>query len=793
MAYVLKFGGTSLQNARHIGRAADIVEERVREGRTIVVVSAMGGVTNRLIELADLPPSRSDSIDSINESLLLLHSEVLEHFGLDTESNLDHLGGQFRQLRSLTENSDLEPEARRDAILSFGERLSAFLFARVLSGRDITAEAYEAHRFVRTDDRFGEANVDFGSTRRLIREYFEEANGHVPVITGFIGSEAGKRVTTLGRSGSDYTAGLVAEALGAARLEIWTDVDGVLTADPQIVPSAETLGQLNYDDIEELARHGAKVVHPKTVGPLRELKIPLQVKNSFNPGHPGTLITADYPSNGNFRSVSVSGPYALVHFRRNADDAWPLWVESLRHRAELADTRRRGAAESLELVVNNGTLEQAGLLDRMADSGIDARIEPDLVELKLFINGLTPHSPLRRRILQLLAEHDIHPLKDAWQSGQRYLSFFVRQPQARTAARLVNDHICLNRPAVNLFLAGVGAIGSTLLDQLSGLESNEQIKIIGACNSRRLTWDERGLEPGHIRGRLEQGEATRWDDIVQRLKQPERSHTLFVDATGSEEAARRYPELLEAGVHIATPSKLANTFEQSFFDRLMAVSDAGSAHYEFETTVGAGLPVLQTLSVLRQTGDRIRSIEGVASGSLNYIFSRLAEGASFSEAVAEAKQAGYTEPDPRDDLSGEDVARKFLILARLAGYRVEREQLEVESLIPEALRQAGAGEFLEGLERFDESWKERVEAARAAGKVLRYTGSLQEGKIRIGVQEVETESDLGRLAGTDNLFRFLTDRYHNQPLVIKGPGAGKGVTAAGLLGDILKISTAILR
>ncbi len=798
MLSILKFGGTSLQNGECINRSIQIVKNRLNDSEVVIVVSALNGVTDLLLELVEYSSQPPYKYAQTLARFKDIHQSALSELGI---SKTPHVKNLFDELKKdLKQGQDLQQEAfgeYRDRILSYGERFAAHIFAEALKQTGEEATSYEAQHFIRTNDHFGEAEVIYDTTRSLIRERFKDKLDHIPVITGFIGQTQDNRLTTLGRSGSDYTAGIFAEALRADRLEIWTDVNGVMTADPKLIPTAQTLDELNYEDITELARHGAKVIHPKTVSPLYELNIPLHVKNSFNPDHPGTLITADYPSNGAFKSVSISGPYVHLDLHSHSEEIMNRIVDASVDRLEdgqsaVSHIKSHYNEQQISLILK---AEQYQHLKDQLEKHEDVQIRTEHVyQLKLFNESLQHNTRLLQRALKILDEKNIYPLEIRHASGKRFASIFVRSKQAQLAARLINDHLCLDERKINLFIAGVGAIGSTLLQQIDELNfEGFNMKIVGACNSRSVIWDVDGLDPTRVIDQLEDGQPLAWQEIINWLAEDYHYNTVFVDATGSEEVARYYEQLLKQDIHIVTPSKLANTFDQDYYDQLHKLIHENNVYYEYETTVGAGLPLLETLSDLMNAGDQIRSISGVVSGSLNYILDELEKGTPFSKAVRRAREKGYAEPDPRDDLSGEDVARKFLILARITGQKIERSELNVESLIPDELSDVDSDTFLDNLKKYDHHWKERMEDAVERNHTLRFVGTYRDGEISVGIREVPRESSLGSLSGTDNLIQIQSRRYPDNPLIIQGPGAGKEVTAAGVLADILKIGNIITK
>ena len=814
--FVLKFGGSSLATPDRIMNAIGILRPKLQDGRVAVVVSALGGITNELISVTDLALKEDPAWEEHFEKLVTRHYQTARELLTDEELEVlraewtplfDSLKGAFQQVSGEKHVS----HDKQDYILSFGERLSNRLFAAVLSKEGIPSQAYDSYKFVRTSDDFGDARVDEDTTRKLIRDAFPVLNGEVPVITGFIGSTEDNRITTLGRSGSDYTAGIVGEALGARHVEIWTDVSGVFTADPNHTPTAYPIQKINYHEMAEMAHFGSTVVHPKTVIPVEQQKIPVYIKNTFRPEDEGTLITQQNgESTGVLRSVSLREHAAIVtlHSRglKNVPrlltralsafekDKLPVWFTAsasteLGFTVVISDKDQERALEIIKETF------RAELDDALVH---DPEILSDVSLVTIIGDRLIEDTGLAGDAIRLLNRHGIRPLAYARGHSNRHFTIAVPTESAIRTVRLLHDEYCLPHGQVRLFIAGIGNVGGTLLRLLNKHLRQDYFRIIGACDSRRMVWYEPGLASDKIREELKQrGEILDWDKITERLANSYGSRTIFVDTTGSEIAAKIYEPLLEKGVHIATSSKIANTREQAYFDRLYKLSSYGT-HFYYETTVGAGLPVLSTLDNFLSSGDPVTGIEGVVSGTLSFLFDRLNAGASFSQAVKEAYDRGYTEPDPRDDLSGEDVARKFLTLSRCIGVKIERSDVVVENLVPESLQDASIDEFWEGLSSLDEEWEKKIEDAKSNGLRLVFAGKLtradshgEKGSIHVGVDMVNSDSPLYNLHGTDNLILFRTDFYNEQPMVIQGPGAGPEVTASGLLVDILKIRESI--
>lgn len=806
MIQVIKFGGTSLGTPERIRAAVDIVQTKLSDFQLAIVVSALGGVTNDLIKITDREASDPGAGTKLFEELkkrhldtahVLLSDHALEAFLPEFQQLIRELKSEIKKLAT----TDKDTDETRDRILSFGERLSVRLFTAVLNDRGIDAGLWDSHKIIRTDDSFGEAVVDMKTTRALIAKNLLPLNGIIPVITGFIGSTSDNRITTLGRSGSDYTAGIIGEVLKAESVEIWTDVNGVFTADPNQTPTAITIPQLHYSEMAEMSHFGAKVLHPRTVSPLERRNIPISIKNTFDPTADGTIVNNEYsPAASPIRSVTVKNNLTLIGlYSRGLDQIPQLLRRAFKALDEAKIRVYFNTATSTELgctlLVDEKQSDKANrvLYNAFAeefDSGIlqPAEMHNNVSLITVIGNQLQQYAGLVGSLLEVLAHNNIHPLSLAKGVSNMHFGFILPAEKTLKAARLLNDHFCVSDNRVRLFVAGIGTIGGELLHILEDLKEEEiEYSVIGACTREKVYWNAHGIRPKDVPDLVEHGDSFVWQDIIETMVREFDYRTIFVDATGSPEVARLYLRLLENGIHIVTPSKMANTAEQSYFNDLKNAARENHTCFFYETTVGAGLPVIHTIQDLKASGDSLVKVEGVVSGTLTYIYDQLQKGVNFSEAITRARELGYTEPDPRDDLSGEDVARKFITLARCWDIEIERDHMEVESLVPAGYEEMPLADFMKKIKNVDPVWRQKVEKASIDGKRLRYQGVLKDGRIRIGTRAVDAESPFGRLHGTDNLIAIYTRRYFKQPLIVQGPGAGREVTAAGLLSDIQKV------
>lgn len=813
--HVAKFGGTSVATAERIQQVVQLIQAAPAEARHIVVVSALGGVTDRLLQAIEEALARSGEHPDILDELRQRHEAVLQAVAEPDEHAAlrEHLEARFGELGELLDGISLLRECTlrsRDAIIGMGERLSAPLVAAAFRAAGTPATAHEAHRFIRTDDAFGEANVLFGPTYGLVRRYFGEQPGdEVAIVTGFIASTDRSVLTTLGRSGSDYTATLLAAALDAEQVVIWTDVDGVLSADPRLVPDAFPLPQLHYREAGELAYFGAKVLHPRTMRPLQEQSIPLFIKNTLNPTAAGTLIAGESTeSEGHVKAVTAIRDVAMVLIEGAGMVGVPgisarAFGALAQHTINVLLISQASSEQSICIVVRaaEAPLAVRALREAFAlelERGDVSRVHevPQCAIVSVVGDYMRDRPGLAGRMFSTLGQIGVNVRAIAEGAADTNISAVVRDQEAPQALQALHEAFALGRDRAHVFLIGPGLIGTTLLrlmaEQAPALLDalNLNLRLVGLANRERLVWDVEGIPFADALDRLDASDHPGdLDALVEHLVDSRLERLIVIDATASDEVAGTYERLLSHRIAVVTPNKRANSAALDTYRTLRRTARRQQVAYLYETTVGAGLPVISTVRDLMRSGDEVVRVDGVLSGTLAYVFNQIAAGRSFSEAVLEAKDLGYTEPDPRDDLGGEDVARKLLIVAREIGLAVERADVEVETLVPEALAEASVDDFLDGLAAYDDAWRQRVAKADAEGRRLAYAGQIVDGRLRVRVVAAEADHPLHGLRGTDNLFVFRTQRYSERPLVIQGPGAGPAVTAAGVLADVVHAAT----
>jgi len=810
---VFKFGGSSVATADRIQRVVELVLSEAPGGRRVVVTSAMGGITDRLLEALDAALDRTDAHQDIIAELLAKHEAVVEAVALpeDRSALLAAMAPRWVTLGELLDGVYLLRECTprtRDAILGMGERLAAPLLAAAFRFAGVDAAPHEATAFVRTDDSFGEAKVQFAETQALCRPYFDALPpDQIAIVTGFIAATNRGVRTTLGRSGSDYTATILAGAMKADRVVIWTDVDGVMSSDPRLVPETFTLPSLSYREAAEMAYFGAKVLHPRTMCPLIEQNIPLQIGNTLNPTADGTLITsASTATEGRVKAVSAIGDLAVVMIEGTGLAGVPgisarTFNALAAKEANVLLIAQASSEQSICMVVQsedaNGAveaLEQAfeRETERREVSRVYALHNCAIVSVVGDFMRMQPG--LAGRMFSTLGRGNINVLAIAQGASETNISAVIQGVDVQHAVCALHATFAEAHDRVHLCLIGPGGVGSALLGilerQAPSMISTRRIdlRLVGVANSRLIIWDDKGIPFPEAADYLERkGVQSSLDDLVHLLIESHLERLIVIDATASGEVATRYAELLSHGIAVVTPNKRANSGAQDMYDRLQRLSSRRKVPYLYETTVGAALPVLSTLRNLRDTGDHIEKIEGVLSGTLSFVFNQMAEGYSFSESVSLARDKGFSEPDPREDLGGEDVARKVLILAREAGLNVAHSDLEVDSIVPIELQDLPIKTFMNRLSEADDEWRARL----SAGKRLHYVAEVRNDCFCVGVRVVAPESPLAGLRGTDNMVIFTTARYSDRPLVVQGRGADPEVTAAGVFADIIRAARAM--
>ncbi len=775
---VLKFGGSSVGDANRIKNVCKIISAAAKKDRVAVVVSAMQGVTDKLLAL---------DLNWIKEQHLATAKELRVPTPNNLLNELDHV---IKKIRSIGKISP----ASLDLVASFGERLSSYLVAACLgkchvSGIRCRAVAVDSREVMKTDNNFQNAAVDFLKTNAKIRNYFNKLPKHaLPIITGFISSTNSGKTTTLGRGGSDYSAAIFGAALGVKVVEIWTDADGVMTADPRIVPAAFTLPQISYEDAFEMAYFGAKVVHPATMLPAIKKNLPILIKNTFNPKHSGTIIAASKKRQANealaVKNISSLDNISLITIGGTELAGVPGTAERVfsavaKKKVNVILIAQASSEHTICLAVNKSEAEKAVQALKKAfdfeirQGKVSLEKKDDQTIIAVVGDGMRGVPGIAGRIFSALGRSGINVSAIAQGGSERNVSCVVDSSNKPKSVQALHHEFFGGSEETKVFLVGTGIVGGELLRQMnhSYVLKNVRMKICGIGDVDKMFFDNNGIDLKNWKRLLVQSpDKMDLNKFLEKGKAMPGSQKIFIDCTASQAIAKKYPEIVRTGFDIVTPNKKANVLPMKHYRKLREVLKEHNKAFHYQANVGAGLPVLASIKELSAAGDRIKKIEGIFSGTLSYLFNNFDPKKQFSDLVKDAKAKGYTEPDPREDLSGQDVGRKLLILARELSWEAELNDVLLENLA----------------DYNDEVMAKKFKKAQERGKVLRYVGALANGKISAKLKEVDASDPLANVTGTDNVVAIYSDYYKKNPLVIKGPGAGAEVTAATVLAGIIK-------
>ena len=812
----MKFGGTSVATAQRLRAVSDIVLTGFNEdGGIAVVVSAFSGMTDLLLRMVDLAVNKQDHKSVFLQFTHKAHEIAKELLDQATYSEIAiHLDENHQKLADLLSGIFLIQEASaksKDLVVSFGERNCAFILANYMKSIGLPAEYIDATECIKTDDSHGGAIVDFQLTNELITKRIIK-KGVIYIITGFIGSDKEKGVTTtLGRGGSDYSAAIFAAAIPASALEIWTDVDGVLTCDPRKVKKAYPIPELSYQEAAELSHFGAKVLYAPTIRPVKEKNIPIWIKNTMNPTAIGTLIHESVTTPKNIVSgLSSINDVALVSLEGSGMQGVPgiayRFFKSLAQgKINVIMITQASSEHSISVAIKANSRHKAITLIEeefkyeLERQLIDpVRLQEGLCLLAIIGDNMKNAPGVAGRLFSALGKHGINIEAIAQGSSELNITLAINKEEEKKALNCIHDTFFLSEyKTLHLYIVGVGLVGSTLLEQIRNnyedvkSESKVELLVNGLSNSRKMVFSEEGIILENYMDSLNASEETAdIEGFINKMIADDHAYTVFVDNTASKLVPEHYELILNNNIGISTPNKIALSSGLERYKTLKALSGIRNIPLYFETNVGAGLPVISTLKSLISSGDEIQSIEAVLSGTLSYIFNTYSSELNFSDVVKTAQNKGLTEPDPREDLSGSDVRRKLLILAREAGSEIEEEDIQIEGLLSNSCLEAASVEtFYSALENDDKRYHTKISEAESTGKRLRYIASYTSGVAKIGLQAVDAQNPFFGLSGSDNMIVLYTKRYNETPLVIRGPGAGAEVTAAGLLAEIINMST----
>lgn len=812
---VLKFGGSSVGGAENIEKVIAIV--RAQTEPCIVVLSAMQGTTDALIGIARAAESGDESFRVAIRDLEAKHVDAARALlGAGSQDGVfDFIENRFHEIRSICDGVFMlgELTARTlDRVVGFGEILSTKIVSAGLAKEGVENLWLDSRKLIRTDSNYGFAAVDFETTNRLIQTEIRDPKSKIPnlvVLPGFIASDGDGLTTTLGRGGSDYTGAIFAAALDAEVLEIWTDVSGMMTADPRIVRNIRKISHITYREAMELSHFGAKVIYPPTIQPVLKKNIPIFIKNTFVPDDFGTLIEAEVEdSNEIIRGISSIGNIAVLNLEGSGMVGIPGFSKRLfdalsRAQINVILITQSSSEHSICVAIDerSGAIAKSAV-DREFEYEINVgKIDPLRVEngfsiLALVGDNMKSHTGISGKMFAALGHNGINIHAIAQGSSERNISAIIRSDDVKKAVNTLHEEFFSDgKKQVNLFLAGVGTVGGRLLAQLRQQAAylsdnlNINLRVVGIANSKRFVFDEEGID-------ISDGGSGTWDlgadydsssvALSELITEKNLRNSVFVDATASTAIVANYPRLLERSVAVVACNKVAASGPFAGYKQLKDLAREYDTPFLFETNVGAGLPIINTLTDLMRSGDRVNRIEAVLSGTLNFVFNNYDGTLSFASVVRQAQKEGYTEPDPRLDLSGTDVARKILILAREAGYGLEMEDISNTGFLPEECLKGSVEDFYAAMEENETYFLDLLEDARESGLKLKYIAKFENGKASVGLERIGPEHNFANLSGKDNAVLFYTNRYADQPLVVKGAGAGAEVTAAGVFADVIR-------
>ena len=814
---VLKFGGSSVGSADAIAKVIAIVSERIRKEPTIVVVSAMSGVTDQLLMLAQSASQGNEAYKTIIQHIEQKHLDAVRAL-LPIQQQSGTLSMVKQLLNELESNCEglfmLRELSMRmqDKIISYGEILSSKIISAAFESKGIQQQWVDSRDLIKTNSQYFNAVVNKASTDSAIQQYFTSKDNNpfdVYIAPGFIASDTEGNTTTLGRGGSDYTGAIYAAALKASALEIWTDVSGMMTADPKMVSNAKEIPHISYQEAMELSHFGAKIIYPPTIQPVMYQNIPVWIKNTFEPNHPGTIIENHSPKDDNFirgissirdlclLSLEGAGMVGIPGFSKRLFDA--LAKKSI----NVILITQSSSEHSICVGVNVQDAHQAKLaVDAEFEQEINTqKVEPLMIEKDLSIIALVGeqmknHPGVSGKMFGVLGRNGINVRAIAQGSSEKNITAVIASVDVKKAINVLHEEFFeTTYKQLNIYVAGAGNVGGKLLNQISKQAEylkkslRLQINIVGIANSKKQLINVDGLDLTHWKEQLADAKPGGIEDYVQAILENNLRNSVFVDVTAHEGVANVYAQLLEKAVSVVACNKIACSSPYTNYAKLKSLARQYNAAFLFETNVGASLPIIGTLNDLMRSGDSIHKIEAVLSGTLNFVFNNYAggkDGKSFSQVVKQAQEEGYTEPDPRLDLGGTDVMRKIMILAREAGQKMEMEDISNHAFLPASCFNGSVADFYAEMEKQEAHFKNLYDEATAAGCKLKFVASFENGKAKVGLQHIQPSSDFYHLYGKDNLVLFYSMRYPELPLVIKGAGAGADVTASGVFADIIR-------
>ncbi|OEK08420.1 bifunctional aspartate kinase/homoserine dehydrogenase I [Flavivirga aquatica] len=809
---VLKFGGTSVGSAKNINKVINILNKYAQKDTIACVVSAIGGITDKLLLAGKLAQNKDVNFKDTFNTIKNIHFDIINELNPDNNNSiLEYVETKLSELENLLNGiyliNELSPKTS-DKLVSFGELLSSFIIAETMKNRKLSAERKNSQDIIITNSDFTKAEVNYSITNTNIESYFKTANHKVTILPGFISNSQSGEQTTLGRGGSDFTAAIIAAALKVEQLEIWTDVSGMFTTNPKLVKQAYPIDKISYQEAMELSHFGAKVLYPPTVQPVLDLDIPIHIKNTMKPDAVGTVISNDKTnSTSPVKGISNIGNISLLTLQGSGMIGIPGFSKRLfetlsQEKINIILITQASSEHSICLGVEQKDAEMAkSAVDTAFENEIALnKIDPIIIESNLSIialvgDNMKNHQGISGKMFSTLGKNNINIRAIAQGASEKNISAVIAESDVKKALNTLHEQFFESKTKqLNVFITGVGNVGERLVEQIKQqrkyLKENLKInlRVIGLANSRTMVFNEDGIDLKNWKEQVANGEKATLEGFFEKTKSLNLRNSIFVDVTANKDVAGLYANYLRQSIGVVACNKIACSSDYENYKLLKRLSLKYNAPYLFETNVGAGLPIIDTLNNLIASGDKITSIQAVLSGSLNFVFNNFNDSTKFYDVVKQAAAEGYTEPDPRIDLSGVDVARKILILARESGVKMNLEDISNASFLSDSgLKSNSVDDFYQTLIDDENHYQNLFASAKTNNCQLKYVAQFNEGKANVGLQEIPEGHPFYNLEGKDNIVMFYTQRYPEQPMIIKGAGAGADVTASGLFADIIRI------
>lgn len=810
---VLKFGGTSVGSANNINQVISILEDKCTKEKVICVVSAVGGITDKLLNAGRLAQSKNNDYKDAFLAIQRHHLKLIDTLiPKKNKEVVKYVESRLNELKDLLDGlfliNELSPKTS-DKLLSYGELMSSYIIAETMKSRGIYAERKNAQELVVTDSNFTKANVIYKDTNANIKAYFKSANQDITIVPGFVSTSNLGEVTTLGRGGSDFTAAIIAAALKVKSLEIWTDVSGMFTANPKLVKHAYPIKQLSYQEAMELSHFGAKVLYPPTVQPALDLNIPIQIKNTLKPDEIGTTISSEkeISTKTPVKGITNINDIALLTLQGSGMVGIPGFSKRLfetlaQEKINIIFITQASSEHSICFGIDILDSERAKTaIDTAFENEISLhKIDPILIEdglsiIALIGDNMKSFQGISGKMFSTLGKNNINIRAIAQGASERNISAVIDKNYVKKALNVLHERFFeVKTRQLNVFIVGIGNVGEKLIDQISQQHSflkkklKIDVRITGMANSRKMVFNEEGINLNDWASQFHYAEKSNLQGFFNTVVDMNLRNSIFVDITADEGVSKWYDDYLKQSIAVVACNKIACSGTYETYENLQNLSLSYNTPFLYETNVGAGLPIINTLNNLVASGDKVTSIQAILSGSLNFVFNNFSDRTNFHDTVKRAQFEGYTEPDPRIDLSGIDVARKILILARENGGIMEIEDIDNQSFLTVAnLKSKSVDDFYKTIKADEAHFQKLYASAKAKNCQLKYVAEYKKGKAKVGLREIPEGHPFYNLEGKDNIVMFYTERYPEQPLIVKGAGAGADVTASGLFADIIKI------